>query len=157
MLLDLPFCVVFFLKEAGPPSAPRDVMMRSLNLGFGSGGMSAGALTMIPSTFGSCKSTLALRRQDKETVRAFSVAYRSYVGLNQQHLLWIHFFPDLLPAPIWVGGFCPSCLFLHWCRLYLLLLVGFSCRALDLLVLFFHLFSLLFRRIITHFGFSLLY
>ncbi|KAF3857375.1 hypothetical protein F7725_009234 [Dissostichus mawsoni] len=54
MLLDLPFCVLFFLNEVDPPSSPREVMTRSLNLVFGSGGgPAAGALAVYPSTLGS--------------------------------------------------------------------------------------------------------
>lgn len=64
-LLDFPFCVLFFLNEVGPPSSPREVIMRSLNFGFGSGGRSAGALAVLPSTWGNCKSTPALERKEK--------------------------------------------------------------------------------------------
>ncbi|MEQ2172810.1 hypothetical protein GOODEAATRI_025196 [Goodea atripinnis] len=56
-LLDLPFWFLFFLNDVGPPSSPSEVMTRSLNLGLGSGGRSAGVPAVPSSVWGSCKST----------------------------------------------------------------------------------------------------
>lgn len=159
-LLDLPFCV-FFLNEAGPPSSPREVMTRSLNLGLGSGGTSVEALAVPPSTWGSCKSTLALEREE---INQWIIAWCISTFTNQTalervqilHLQWILLLLDLFPGPIWIGSFGLFGLWHHSCCLFLFLLLRFSCCALDLL-LFFHLFSSLLGRFITAFIFSLLF
>lgn len=164
-LLDLPFCVLFFLNDVGPPSSPRDVMMRSLNLCLGSGGRSDGAAAAVPSTWGNCKSTLALEEKQNGTVSALpthvsgldwdpkaTCQYRPF----KQHLLWILFLLDLFPEPIRICSFRPSGLRLPLRHLFRLLLLRFSCCALDLF-LFFRLLCVLFRSIVTCFIVSLLF
>ncbi|TKS65511.1 Peptide chain release factor 1, mitochondrial [Collichthys lucidus] len=71
-------CVLVLLNEAGPPSSPSDVMTRSLNFGFGSGGRSAGLAAVLASTWGNCKSTLALKGEQ-------TVSHGS--GLHQDHVM----------------------------------------------------------------------
>lgn len=79
-LLDFPFWVLFFLNDAGPPSSPSEVMIRSLNLGLGSGGSSGRAAAALSSVWGSCKSTLALgKRRKKPDVLCSISAYPFFI------------------------------------------------------------------------------
>lgn len=65
-LLDLPFCVLLFRKVVTPPSSPpSEVMTRSLNLCLGSGGSGSDGAPALSSTWGSCRSTLALWRETR--------------------------------------------------------------------------------------------
>lgn len=101
----MPFCALFFLNDAGPPSSPRDVMTRSLNFGFGSGGRSAGAPAVPASTCGSCKSTLALERKVKGG--RLQSSPRS-VGVNHENVTYYGSFSSWIfsHTPYGLAVFC---------------------------------------------------
>lgn len=129
-LLAAPFSVLLFRKVTAPPSSPpSEVMTRSLNLCLGSGGSGSGGAPTLSSTWGSCRSTLALR---KETRVSSVCAFPSPPLVHPLgHSLGVFLLLDLLPGPVWVCGFFPFGL-RYRLLLLLLRLLWFCWAALDL-------------------------